>query len=495
MFFFFAFNEFKLMNKNTVVATFAVKQAPSFSDEVLFQEKERLGKLPFGFEDINTWIDSRKASKHNAHLQKIMRKLKCDNNIGFINATHASTINDTFWIKPELDNSTWEQVSLYNNQFTKTISRLAFEGVGLYDANFSSTSPELSCEGSFPKCFHKEDTRGFFGSDIFIYKRGNEYGRGLEPYCEMLASEIAAIISPKNYVPYNTVVLHDKLASKCNLFTNEKYGYASFSKLMKARGLQDVFDYYERIGAAQEFREMLVIDSLCFNQDRHAGNHGVLFDNDTLEIIGMAPVFDLNLSLLPYVSMDDFKNIGDKLYEYAPILGDDFTRLGQMAMNDIIRDRVKDMKDFSFSFRGDDTFSHERVKALESIVRKQAEAILSSEVLHTNDVFFSKTAIEDEKYQEEVNKAVKRFNVFRDAVENMNLDDNIFISECVSSNAVQYILEMNSYELTVDFIKKGIRIADDMMNDIEPDDLQKADESVYELYDKLLSLFTNINHY
>ena len=249
-------------------------------------------------------------------------------------------------------------------------------------------------------------------------------------------------------------IIHDKLASKCNLFTNEKYGYASFSKLMKARGLQDVFDYYERIGAAQEFREMLVIDSLCFNQDRHAGNHGVLFDNDTLEIIGMAPVFDLNLSLLPYVSMDDFNNIGDKLYEYAPILGDDFTRLGQIAMNNIIRDRVKDMKDFSFSFRGDDTFSPERVKALESIVRKQAEAILSSEVLHTNDVFFSKTAIEDEKYQEEVNKAVKRFNVFRDAVENMNLDDNIFISECVSSNAVQYILEMNSYELTVDFIKK-----------------------------------------
>ena len=60
-----------------------------------------------------------------------------------------------------------------------------------------------------------------FGSDIFIYKRGNEYGAGLEPYCEMLASEIAAIISPENYVPYQTVLLHDKLTSKCNLFTNE----------------------------------------------------------------------------------------------------------------------------------------------------------------------------------------------------------------------------------------------------------------------------------
>lgn len=60
-----------------------------------------------------------------------------------------------------------------------------------------------------------------------------------------------------------------------------------------------MFDYFESIGASQAFREMLVVDSLCFNQDRHAGNYGVLFDNDTLEIKGMAPVFDLNLSMLP----------------------------------------------------------------------------------------------------------------------------------------------------------------------------------------------------
>ena len=58
-----------LMNKNNVIATFANKPATVFSDEVLFYEVERMGKLPFGFDDINTWLDSRKSSKHNAHLQ------------------------------------------------------------------------------------------------------------------------------------------------------------------------------------------------------------------------------------------------------------------------------------------------------------------------------------------------------------------------------------------------------------------------------------------
>lgn len=484
-----------LMNKNNVVATFDRKPATAFSDEVLFIEAERIGKLPFGFDDINTWLDSRKSSKHNAHLQKIMRQMGCDDNEGFIRTTHAATINDTFWIKSDRENLTWEQVSLYSNQFTEAISRLVFEGVGLYVADFSSTSPELACEGSFRKCFRKEEQRGSFGSDIFIYKRGNEYGAGLEPYCEMLASEIAAIISPENYVPYRTVLLHGKLASKCNLFTSEQYGYASFSKLMKAKGLQDVFDYFESIGASQAFREMLVVDALCFNQDRHAGNYGVLFNNDTLEITGMAPVFDLNLSMLPYVSMSDFENIGDKLFEYAPVLGDDFTRIGQMAMNDTLRDRVKTICDFSFAFRGDDTFTHERVKSIEAVIRKQAAAILSTEVLRTRDVFFSQNAAQADIYQGEVKQAVKRFHVFSDAVEKMDLGENVLRSECVSSDTVQLIFELNSYELTVDFMKRKIMIADDCLKAVEPDALMDADLAVYKLHEKLNTLFTSIKQY
>lgn len=484
-----------LMNQNNIAAVFEKKPATAFSDEVLFHEVERMGKLPFGFDDINTWLDSRKSSKHNAHLQKLMRQMSCDDHEGFIRITHAATINDTFWIKSDRETITWEQVSLYSNQFTETISRLAFEGVGLYAAEFSSTSPELACEGSFRKCFRKEEQRGKFGSDIFIYKRGNEYGSGLEPYCEMLASEIAAVISPENYVPYQTVLLHDKLASKCNLFTNEQYGYASFSKLMKAKSLQDVFDYFEHIGASQAFREMLVVDSLCFNQDRHAGNYGVLFNNETMEIIGMAPVFDLNLSMLPYVSMTDFENIGNKLFEYAPVLGDDFTRIGQMAMNDTLRDRVRTICDFSFRFRGDDIFTPERITAMETIIHKQAAALLSNAVLRTRDVFFSQNAIEYDRFRDEVMQAVSRFHMFSDAIENMELDDDVFKSECVSSDTVQYIFEMNAYELTVDFLKRKIMIADDRMEAVSSDAVQKADPAVYKLYDKLNSLFTNINQY
>lgn len=381
-----------LMNKNNIVATFDKKPESEFSTGVSFEITEVFAKLPYGFHSINTWLDGRKSSKHNKHLAKAMKRMDCYDNERFMRVTHAATINDTFWIKSDTERLSWEQISLYRNRFTESISRLAFEGSDFNDAVFWSSSPELSCEGSFKKCFRKETETGEWGSDIFIYKRGSEgtSNAGLEPYCEVMSSEIAQIICP-NAVSYELVMLHNKLASRCNLFTNEEYGYVPFAKLAYTEGttLEDMFRYFIEHGAEQPFREMLVLDALCFNEDRHAGNFGMLFNNDTLELVRMSPVFDLNISLLAYAHNEELANIGDALYTRSLKFGDDFTRVGQIALNDVIRDRVKDMKDFSFSFRGDDIFSPDRVRLLEQTVRKQAEAILSPQKLMTKDVFIS----------------------------------------------------------------------------------------------------------
>lgn len=471
-----------LMNKDVIVAAYDFKPYTEFSDYDFLEQKQLFGNLPIGFKDINSWIDGRKASKHNNHLQAVMKQLGCDSNQGFIQVTHAAAINDTFWMKSDREKISWEQVSLYQNQFTETISKLAFEGVGLYDVVFSSTSPELSCDGSFRKCFRKEVESGEFGSDIFLYKRGGEIGAGLEPYCEQMASEIARIISPDNAVTYDLIKLHDKTASRCNLFTNETYGYASFAKVtdLPKIDLQDIFNYFAGLGSEQAFREMLVIDSLCFNQDRHAGNYGVLFDNDTLQIVKMSPVFDLNISLFPYVEKEEFSNIGDKLFEYAPKLGNDFTRIGQMGMNDVLRDRIKDMKDFSFSFRGDDVFSSERVKTIERIVRRQAEAILSKNKLYTKDVFFSQKAKKLEEKKVLAEKASVLMNTFADRLEQADLGAETFLSVCDTTNDVLCMIENGSYSITVDFLNGKMNVEQNALP-ISFQNLKEKNESFYDI--------------
>lgn len=446
-----------LMNKNNPVLIFRPVHKPEMAEDVSFETVQTYtnAKTPFGFWDITSWIESRKASKHNAHLKAIMRNLGCDDNEGFIRLTHAVGINDTFWIKNEKESVTWEDVSLYRNPFSDVISRLSFEGVGLYNEIMSSTSPELSCEGSFRKCFRKEKTPGEYGSDIFLYKRGGEIGTGIEPYCEVLSSELAKIVSPSSQsVKYELSKLHGKTASKCNIFTNETTGYASYSKISadKSHSLDNTFRFFEKLGCEQQFREMLIIDSLCFNQDRHSGNYGILFQNDTMRILGMAPTFDLNLTLLPYASLDEFDHIGDRLYNCFPKLGNDFTRIGQIAMNDTIRDRLKDIKNFSFAFRGDDVFSKERIKAVEELVQQQALAILSKETLQTKDVFFSKEAFLAEKQRARAKYASASLEEFCELVDGLNLSPDSQISVCDDEKCVSLYLENESYLFVIDFL-------------------------------------------
>ncbi len=454
-----------LMNKDNIVATFEKKPETELSISVSFKINETFGKLPYGFENINTWLDGRKSSKHNKHLAELMKRMGCYDNEGFIQVTHAATINDTFWIKSEKESLSWEQISLYRNQFTKTISRLAFEGVGLYDTIFSSTSPELACEGSFRKCFRKENEIGEWGSDIFIYKRGSEgaSNAGLEPYCEAMASEIAQVVC-SNSVSYKLAQLHGKLASRCNLFTSEEYGYIPFAKLANVKNMsfEDTFRFFAEHGAEEQFREMLILDSLCFNEDRHAGNFGMLFNNDTMELGKMSPVFDLNISLFAYAYDKDLTNIGDLLYVRSPKLGEDFTRMGQIACTDIIRDKIKDMKDFSFSFRGDDVFSKQRVKNIEYAIRRQAEAVLSKDKLFTRNAFFSQKA---ENETEQQNMAAIRNELvdgFMDVLETLPMEKEAFVSDCKSLNTSQCYVEKNDFMLTIDFVKGEIIIEDNL---------------------------------
>ena len=170
---------YDLMNKDMIAASFDKKN----NNWILLQQNSR---LPLGRFEINEWLEDRKAYKHNRHLKQLMIDCGCETTEGFIKITHAASINDTFWIKERNEDVTWDDISFYRNDFNDTISKLAFEGLGLYGVQMSSTSPELTTDGSFRKCWKKED------GVIYLYKRGisGAYNAGLEPYCEALASEI-----------------------------------------------------------------------------------------------------------------------------------------------------------------------------------------------------------------------------------------------------------------------------------------------------------------
>ena len=216
----------------------------------------------------------------------------------FIDFTHCASLTDTFWIKSADSSLAWKDVNLYINPFNDVIAHMAFDGAGLYGKKLDSTTPEFATSGSFEKCWKRTET------GIFLYKRGSSgaANAGMEPYSEKLTSDLLQAMGIR-HVEYSLTRYHQKLASICPLFTSEKTGLVSFAAYSDRNivSTKDLMETVSKVCDEDKFREMILADAISFNVDRHQGNYGFLVDNRTGRVEDFAPLFDHNLSQLPYL--------------------------------------------------------------------------------------------------------------------------------------------------------------------------------------------------
>ena len=98
-------------------------------DEVHLTEKKWLTELrPWGYADLYSFIESRKAPKHRKHMEMLFERYGCSDTEGFLRVTHSLSLNDTFWVKEEQSSLSWNDVSLYTNEFDEVAAHTAFDG-------------------------------------------------------------------------------------------------------------------------------------------------------------------------------------------------------------------------------------------------------------------------------------------------------------------------------------------------------------------------------
>ncbi len=310
-----------LMNKNKKLLEFQIEETPL--GENIFEINSYSDIRPTGFNDINTWINNRNYAKHKQHFKKWLNEWGINTAKGFIETTHCLGINDCLWVKETNSNLSWDNINLYYNQFSDVAQQTAFES-GLFGLQLSSTdiiSPEFTSEGTAPKCWKNEN------GIINLYKASlsGASNYGLEANSEYISSVIARQIVQSDSIEYDLVMFKDKLCSKCQLFTSEKYGYIPFYKYLNVNRhytLNDILKICTDMGYENECRKMILIDSLVFNQDRHLGNFGFLVNNDTFEIESFAPLFDYNSAMLCNALIDDISSVeAFRKYENEYMLG------------------------------------------------------------------------------------------------------------------------------------------------------------------------------
>ena len=370
-------NEYFLMNKNRRLLLFSVsldKLSQYYCKEIERYVDDNL--LPRGFGSIHDWVETRNYAKHKAHLQKWLRTWQIDNVKGFIDLTHALGLNDTLWICPVGADISWQDVNLYTNKFTDVTAKTAFRK-GLQGLKLSSTSPEFTSEGSFEKCW----IRGKDGH-IKLYKKGSSgfANAGFEPYSEFYASQLSSIVC-KSSLTYTLHYFKRHLVSACNMFTDENNGFVPMYKYLdisKRYRMEEILTFMETLGFAEDFMDMIVLDGIILNPDRHLGNFGFLVDNDTFQIKSFAPVFDNNMSLLARGMEDTLESDVEYVKSLGHKIGGDFVLTAKKMLTGRTRSVLHQLQDFTFTRHKSYNLSSKRLRFLDNIVCEQIRNILAN---------------------------------------------------------------------------------------------------------------------
>ena len=373
-----------LMNKDNKILEFSITETPL--GESIEQTKEFSANKPIAFNDIATWIDTRNYAKHKTHFKQWLNEWGIDTAKGFIDITHCLGINDSLWIKSTDSTLHWSDINLYHNDFSDVAQKTAFE-TGLHGLQISSTdliSPEFTSEGTAPKCWRKE------GDSIYLYKARltGASNFGLEANAEYISSNIAQQIVGENSIRYELTMFKDNLCSKCELFTTEDEGYVPFYKFVdpnKHYTLNDVLNICKEMGYENECRQMILVDSIIFNQDRHLGNFGFIVDNDTYKIKGFAPLFDYNSSMLCNAMSKDIDSIKsfcqyENTFQLGHKLGGKFSEVGKA----ILTPELKNLIPTNITFPQNDRYNMEddRVKNIIKVMENNL-ALITDKIYYT----------------------------------------------------------------------------------------------------------------
>lgn len=280
-----------VMNKDRVVAKFDSMNHLIRKDEVL---------CPLYFkraEDLNGWLASRAIDAHrpNSRLLKKALRLAERDDINTVLSVHAVTVTDTYWVKNEDEELTWEDVRFQKDYFSTLALKGDYNSFASCAAKRFVRTQELTNIGSFEKCWRLRD------GAWWLYKQANAQEMFSEYFISLLGKRLGFDMA--EYVPCADYVRPKIRAIRTRDFTGG--ASVNFEPLDAVMG-EDVEDYVRtysvlnRFGReiASDYVSILFMDAICANPDRHSFNLGVLRDVDTGEVLRLAPNFDNNMALI-----------------------------------------------------------------------------------------------------------------------------------------------------------------------------------------------------
>lgn len=329
-------------------------------------------------EGIAKWLKHRTIPKNRAYVHNFLSKcgLNINRPMTIIKVSKGLSLNDCYWVVEEGFEGTYDKFNLYDNRFSQVLALIAFTGYGSSIRTSLASCPEFTTNGMLPKCWRRKDGK------IMLYKGGTNgaSNTGNEPYSEYYAAQVAKVLGI-NAIEYGLSKWKGELCSTCELFTSKENSFLPVGRVVTSGGMKAVREYYEKLGQnfVDALNDMLVLDAIIMNTDRHFGNFGFIVDNKTNKIVAPAPLFDHGNALLNFAGRDDLES-EKALNEYAntlvPCVYDDFIGTAKKVLTNKHREGLRKLLEFKFKKNPRYNLPDKRLKKLEKMIQTRAKSLL-----------------------------------------------------------------------------------------------------------------------
>lgn len=338
--------------------------------------------------ELARFLVSRRIPKGRAYLEEMLRPfgLSVSDTKGIIDVSRGVSVNDAYSVVPVDDDIPYRDYNLFENEFDEVLQIIAYTGV-VPDGVLGSGRPsDLTQSGVFPKTWRKVD------GELVLYKAGSVLAApnyGHEPFAEYLAS-VVALAGGYSAVRYGLAEWKGRVCSTCRLFNDADTAFVPFdlcltSEQLQLMGFEGALAFFDGLSpeASDAFRSMAVFDSIIANTDRHTGNFGVMRDNLTGEVVGIAPIFDNNVSLFTR-DLDEWLTpdaMRERIADAPGMLDATLRWQGTAMLGPLQRDQVERLVDFQFDAASvpafpADAVSERRLSSLSAFIRERASSLL-----------------------------------------------------------------------------------------------------------------------
>ncbi len=294
-----------LMHKRIPVAAIELDDVTGFVQKV--GEIYAPGHLPIGVSirdgladrtTLNDWWADRSIPASRSGIREALEMLEISNTKMLLIRCYGLSLSDQYWINPDGSDLTWDDINFFGNSFSDDIGDVLF-GATKKANELNFTSPDNTSDGYLKKRWKIID-----GKRCLVKGGSNPFRQ--QPFNEVIASEIMARLDIP-HVPYTLIWNNDAPYSVCEDFVDENTELVTAWRIMMTQKKNNSISVYQHFvnccealgidGVGDYLDRMITLDYIIANEDRHFNNFGLLRNAETLEWLGMAPIYDSGSSL------------------------------------------------------------------------------------------------------------------------------------------------------------------------------------------------------